>query len=79
VTSITAVLSEIGEVESAMKNEDVPFKIVRILRDGEELFVAGRGGLAEAKKCVAKFIDRWPGKYAIHGPESFDLVFRPTH
>jgi hypothetical protein len=62
-----------------MKNEDARFKIFRILRDGGELFVAGRGDLAEAKKCVAKSIDRWPGKYAIHGPQSLNLVIHPRY
>lgn len=59
-----------------MKNDDAPYKIVRVLRDGEELFVAGRENLIEAKKCVDKFIECWPGKYMIHGPESFNLVCR---
>jgi len=39
------------------------------MSDGEELFVAGRENLDEAKKCLAKLIDHWPGNYTIHGPE----------
>jgi hypothetical protein len=76
---IIAALSTIREVECLVTNEDAAFKIFRVLRDGGELFVAGRENLTEAKKCVAKFIDRWPGKYVIHGPESLNLVIRPTY
>lgn len=66
------------EPEGAMKNNDAPYKIFRILRDGEELFVAGRADLREAKACVDKFLECWPGKYSIHGPESFNVTCRPT-
>lgn len=66
------------EAERAMKNDDSPYKVFRILRDGEELFVAGRANLGEAKKCVEKFIACWPGPYSIHGPEAFNLVCRPN-
>ena len=63
----------------AMKNDEAPYKIVRVLRDGEELFVAGRENLLDAKKCAEKFLECWPGKYMIHGPESFNLVYRPGY
>ena len=62
-----------------MKNDDAPYKIVRVLRDGEELFVAGRENLIDAKKCAAKFFECWPGKYMIHGPESLNVVCRPGY
>lgn len=62
-----------------MKNNEAPYKIVRVLRDGEELFVAGRENLLDAKKCAEKFLECWPGKYMIHGPESFNLLYRPGY
>jgi hypothetical protein len=78
VIFITDARSEMDQAEGAMKNDNAPYKIFRVLRDGEELFVAGRPGLMEAKECVAKFIDCWPGQYLIHGPGSFTLVCRTT-
>jgi hypothetical protein len=78
VILITDALGPIHHAERAMKNNDAPYKIFRILRDGEELFVAGRADLREAKACVDKFLGCWPGKYSIRGPESFNVICRPT-
>jgi hypothetical protein len=60
-----------GEAGRAMnRGIEAPYKIFRTLPDGEELFVAGRATLPEAKLCVERFTACWPGKYSIRGPEA---------
>ena len=76
---ITEAQFALEQANGAMKDKDAPYKIVRVLRDGEELFVAGRDNLTDAKRCAAKFIECWPGKYMIHGPESYNLLYRPGY
>jgi hypothetical protein len=45
--------------------EAAAYKIFRILRDGEKLYLASRGDPTEAKRLVDWFTERWPGEYFI--------------
>jgi hypothetical protein len=46
------------------------YRIVRKLEDGQEVFVASRNNLVEAKTLADSLIEYWPGDYSIQGPES---------
>jgi hypothetical protein len=55
------------------KSESI-YKVVRILEDGQEVFVAGHRNLTEAERLVASLAECWPGDYLIQGPHLSNRV-----
>jgi hypothetical protein len=63
------------EPMSVMNNNTVSaYKVVRILEDGQEVFVAGHKNLTEAERLVASLSECWPGDYLIQGPHLSNRV-----
>jgi|HubBroStandDraft_2_1064218.scaffolds.fasta_scaffold1895496_1 hypothetical protein len=63
------------EPMSMMRNNtESTYKVVRILEDGQEVFVAGHKNLTEAERLVASLAECWPGEYLIQGPHLSNRV-----
>ena len=46
-------------------HSDFTYKIFRKTEDGQDVFVAGRAALEEAKQLIASMTEYWPGDYSI--------------
>jgi hypothetical protein len=49
------------------------YRVVRRLDDGQEVFVARRADLIEARALIESLREYWPGDYYIDLPVSIDL------
>lgn len=49
-------------------DEKSSFEVVRVLDDGQEVFIANRKDLNRAEELVVGLMECWPGDYWIKGP-----------